>query len=329
MVHDDAAKNIRYIRFFVAGTIIALFIGFPFVCASPYILHILILCIIWSIVASAWNLILGYAGIVSFGQLAFFIIGAYTVGIMHKYFDVSPWIGMILAGIFPAIVGFCLGCVCLRLRGIYVLLITLALQEIVPVFIKWQTSYTGGAVGFTDMPALSIGSHSFGINAVPYYFTALIIATILGFIIYKVIKSSIGLAFVALRDSENFAKSLGVNEYKYKVLVFVISAFITGIMGSVYGLYIGFAAPSLCGWEYVIILLVAVFLGGEGRFPGAIIGTFFIISANELLQGTSELREVALGVTIIAVVYLLPGGLIGVISKLEGKITGSLLGSRA
>jgi branched-chain amino acid transport system permease protein len=265
--------------------VIAVFLAFPFLYTNPYILHILILCIIWSVVASAWNLILGYAGVISFGQLAFFTLGAYTVGMLHKFLHISPWIGLGLAGIVPSLVGLGIGLVCLRLRGIYVLLITLSLQEIVPVFIKWQTQYTGGAVGFSDMPAL--------------------------------------------RDSENFARTLGVNDYKYKVLVFIISAFITGVMGGLYGLYIGFATPSLCGWEYVVILLIAIFLGGEGKFPGEIIGTFFVIAATELLQGTSSLREAALGTTIILVVFLLPGGLISLIHRLRKKTGKGLLKTSA
>jgi branched-chain amino acid transport system permease protein len=329
MVHGNATIKVRHTEFFLPGLIIALFVVFPFIYSDPYVLHIVILCFIWSIVASAWNLILGYAGIISFGQLAFFTIGAYTVGLMHKYLHISPWIGMILAGVFPAIVGFFIGLVCLRLRGIYILLITLALQQIVPVFIKWQTKYTGGAVGFSDMPTLSIGSYSYGMNPIPYYYTALAVGAIFAFIIYKIIKSPIGLAFVALRDSEDFARTLGVNDYQYRVLVFVISSFITGTVGALYGLYIGFATPSLCGWEYVIILLIAIFLGGEGKFPGAIIGTFFIISANELLQGTSELRDGALGIIVLLVVYLLPGGLIGIIWNVRKRIAGTPLGTTA
>jgi len=308
------------IKYLPLGGVIAIFLAFPFLYTNPYILHILILCIIWSVVASAWNLILGYAGVISFGQLAFFTLGAYTVGMLHKFLHISPWIGLGLAGIVPALVGLGIGLVCLRLRGIYVLLITLSLQEIVPVFIKWQTQYTGGAVGFSDMPKLAIGSFSYGNNPLPFYFTAFFMAALFIFIIHKIIKSSIGLAFVALRDSENFARTLGVNDYKYKVLVFIISAFITGVMGGLYGLYIGFATPSLCGWEYVVILLIAIFLGGEGKFPGEIIGTFFIIAATELLQGTSSLREAALGTTIILVVFLLPGGLISMIHRLRKKI---------
>ena len=300
--------------------IIAVFVSFPLLCKSQYFLHIAILCLLWSVVASAWNLIMGYAGITSFGQLAFFTIGAYTVGLLNKYLGVSPWIGMFFSGIFPAIIGLLVGLICLRLRGIYILLITLGMQEIVPVFILWQTKYTGGSVGFSDMPVLSIGSYSYGTNALPYYYTAFAFALLFCFLIYKVINSSIGLAFVALRDSENFAKALGINDYKYKILVFAISAFITGFMGALYGLYIRFATPSLCGWEYVIILLIAIFLGGEGRFPGEIIGTFFIITANELLQGTSELRDAALGITVLLVVFLMPNGLVALISRSkEGK----------
>jgi branched-chain amino acid transport system permease protein len=305
----------KWLRRSLIGLILACFLSFPLLSSSQYILHIAILCIIWSIVASAWNLIMGYAGVTSFGQLAFFTIGAYAVGLLNKYGGVSPWLGIFFSGIFPAVIGLLIGILCLRLRGIYILLITLGMQEIVPVFILWQTKYTGGSVGFSDMPVLAIGSYSFGTNAVPYYYTALFFAALFCVIIYKIIHSPVGLAFVALRDSENFARTLGVNDYKYKVLVFVISAFITGVMGALYGLYIRFATPSLCGWEYVIILLIAIFLGGEGRFPGEIIGTFFIMTANELLQGTSELRDAALGVTVILVVFLMPEGIMAFLSR--------------
>ncbi len=304
----------KWLRRSLIGLIIVFFLSFPLLSSNQYILHIAILCILWSIVASAWNLIMGYAGVTSFGQLAFFTIGAYAVGLLHKYGGISPWVGIFFSGIFPAVIGLLIGILCLRLRGIYILLITLGMQEIVPVLILWQTKYTGGSVGFSDMPVLALGGYSFGTNAVPYYYTAFVFAAVFCFLIYKVIHSPVGLAFVALRDSEHFAKTLGINDYKYKVMVFMISAFITGVMGALYGLYIRFATPSLCGWEYVIILLIAIFLGGEGKFPGEIIGTFFIMTANELLQGTSELRDAALGVTVLLVVFLMPEGMMAFFS---------------
>lgn len=317
---DKLSRDRVWMKYLGTALLFVLFILFPFVHSNSYILHIVLLCIIWSVVASAWNLILGYAGIFSFGQLAFFTIGAYTVGILHKFFNISPWIGMIFAGIFPAVVGGIVGIVCLRLRGIYVVLITLVLQEIVPIFINWQAKFTGGAVGFTDMPSLSLASYSLQSRVLFYYLIACMIATLFLFIIYRIIKSPIGLAFVSLRDSEEFAKSLGINEYKYKVLVFIISASITGIMGSLYGLYIGFATPSLCTWDYVAILVIAIFLGGMGKFPGEVIGSFFIIATNEILQGTSEVREAVLGFTIIIVIFLFPGGIINLISTMRIRL---------
>jgi len=281
-----------------------------------YIMHILILCFFWGVVATVWDLILGYASIFSLGQIAFFGFAGYLSAMLSLSFGMSPWITIIIGACATAIIGIGVGLICLNLKGIYIGVVTLALELVLPTLITEGRQFgTGGSRGLIGIPNLHILGYSF--NSLSWYFTALFVFIAVLFIIHKIIESRLGLAFVALRDARDFARCLGVNEYKYKLIVFGISSFLTGLVGGFYTHYVGMISPLLFGTDIFVMALAMVLLGGLGRFPGAAIGAFVITFANEILRSTGLFRLLIIGAIAVITIIYLPQGLIGIFDYLD------------
>lgn len=288
-----------------------------------HLMNILIICLIWAVVAASWDLIMGFAGIFTFGQVAFFVIGAYGSAILTRSMDISPWLGIILGGLLTGIIGILVGLPCLRLKGAYVALVTFAVHMILEPFLKSDIGRalgTGGPQGILSIPPLKLGSYEFSsLHLVPPYYVALVISFIALLIIYKIINSPWGLAFVAVRDSEVFAESLGIDGFKYKLAVFGISAFLTGMIGAFYAHYIGMLSTRILGLELFLILMVMLVIGGLGRFPGAVIGSFIAIFLSEWLRFLESWRMVVFGAIVILMVIFMPQGITGLIFPRDGK----------
>lgn len=305
----DLKNKQNYYTAFIALVFLILPI---FIHNDSRVLNIIIMCFIWGVVASAWNLIMGYARVMSFAQIALFAIGAYTSAMLAVHLKMSPWLGMLMGGFAAAFVGLLIGLPCLRLTGIFVAIVTFAVHLILTPILMWGEKWTAGSMGF-PVPTPHLFGYVFAAHKlVPWYYMGLGLFFILLFFIYKVIQSPLGLAFVALRDGEPFAKSLGVNDFKYRLIVFGISSFITGIVGGFYAHYYGMLSPSILGLDTFLLVLIMVMFGGLGKFPGAVLGAFSITVLNELLRPTGVLRFVILGIVVIATMIYMPKGLMGI-----------------
>ena len=282
---------------------------------DPYWMQALIVALIWGGVASIWNFTMAYAGVWSFGQIAFFVVGAYASGMLTKSLGISPWLGMLMGGITASAVGAIIGLPSLRLRGVYVALITFALHLLLGPLIKLGAPIgTGGARGLLGIPPLQIGGYVFtSMERIPTYYLTLVVASLILFFIYKIINSSFGLSFVALRDAEDLAKSLGVDDYKCTLMVFSLSAFLTGVLGAYYAHYVQFISHRMLGLDTFLMCLLMVIIGGYGRFPGAFIGGLIIILLNEFLRAFDEYRILILGVIMVLTIIVMPRGLMGVV----------------
>jgi len=284
--------------------------------SGPYYMHLIILCLIWAVVASAWNLIMGYGGIYSFAQLAFFTVGAYGAGMAEIWLKISPWPGLLIGGLISALAGTIIAFPCLKLKGLYICLVTIAFHQVIPVFIKLGATWTGGDVGLMGMPHYQLFGLNFGSSRVYYYYLALFLFALFQYIIYRIIRSNIGLAFVALRDSEGFAESLGVNRQKFNLIVFFISAFITGLMGALYIHYLKVATPRTLEIEIFAAAIMMVVIGGLGNFSGSILGAFFVTFLDEFLRTAGPIRPIIFGAIIIVGIILFPKGLGGLVDSL-------------
>lgn len=284
-----------------------------FLHGNEYVMHLLIMSMIWAVVASAWDLILAYGGIFNLAQVGFFAIGSYTSAMMTMQLGISPWLGLLMGGIVTAIAGVLVGLPCLRLHGIFIALMTLAFFEVIgPLISAGRAIGTGGRGGLLPIHPLSIGNYVFSSDEpLPWYFVAFVFFAVFLFVIYKVINSKLGLAFTALRDSESFAQSLGVNRYKCSLIVTGIATFITGVMGAFYAHYVSVISPRMLGLDIFLILIIMIIVGGAGRFPGAVIGSFAITFFNDSLRPLEHYRMLVFGVILVTMIRLAPKGIMG------------------
>jgi branched-chain amino acid transport system permease protein len=290
---------------------------YPLIHGDTYIMHVFILFFIWAVVASNWNLLMGYAGIFSLGNIGYFAIGAYSSGIVAKTLGWSPWICIGIGGLVSMVcVTLFVGLPALRLSGIYIALLSLIFSDSLPTILTQTRSITGGAMGLHDIPPLLDG-----ITRTQSYYINFALFLVMLIIIYKVIHSSTGLAFVALRDSREFATALGVNEYKEKIKVFALTSLLTGITGGFYVHYLGDISPTTLAIEPFLLTIAMMEMGGVGRFPGAVLGAVFIVFGNEFLRLAGTLRLALLGALICAIILFFPGGLMQLVDWIDRRVT--------
>jgi branched-chain amino acid transport system permease protein len=307
--------------FFVAIYVVLLLLP-VFIYKDAYVIGILITCMVWGAVASVWNFTMGYAGIFTFGQFGFFVVAAYTSGMVTKYLGISPWLGILFGGLMAALVGVLIGLPCMKLKGAYIALITFALHLVVAPMIKVADPLgTGGSTGLMSIPSLTFGTYTFSrTDLIPWYYAALVISFLILLVVYKIIFSSVGLGFIGLRDSEDFAKTLGINEYKYKLMVFGLSAFLTGIMGGFYAHYAGIISPRLLGLDIFLLVMLMLIIGGIGIFPGAFLGGFIILFLNEFLRPLEAYRFLIFGAIVVVAIKIMPEGILGYLNLFKNRM---------
>ena len=277
-----------------------------------FILHLFILFFVWSIVAESWNLIMGVGGIFSFAQIALFAIGGITTGALAKHLGWNPWISLWLAPIAATIAALIIGLPSLRLRGPYVVLLTLAFSELVRNYHsqgpKWVAE---GGYGLRYVPKLGLDEMlGNDVGRIAYYYIAFVLFAIASYVIWRIFYSPIGVSFRALRDSETYAISRGVDPYRFKMLLFALSAFFTGLAGGFYVHYNGNQSPAILNFSILVTLLAGIVLGGWGTFWGPIFGTALMIVLPELLREVDIFRNMAIGIVLALLAVFAPQGLI-------------------
>jgi len=289
-----------------------------------FILHLLILFLGWGVVTQSWNLILGVGGIFSFAQVSFYAIGGLTSGVLTLQFGVSPFIAVWAAPIAASIAALIIGLPSLRLKGPYVVLLTLAFGELLRNFAtqgpKW---IAGGGRGLMNVPKFGF-VELWGVakGQVAYYYLALILFAVATYVIWRVFHSPIGMSFRALRDSETYATSRGVDPFRFKLLLFVFSAFFTGLVGGFMIYYNGALAPTTLNFNLTITLLAMIVLGGWGTFWGPILGTALLTALPELLRGVDIYRNMAMGLSLALIAVFAPEGLFPMLSRGFKKLLG-------
>ena len=314
-------KDKRTIILTVLVTIAFAIVPFFLDVSTSYFGYFLFLSFCYTIIAQGWNLVAGYTGLISMGQHAFFGLGAYTTGIIWLrnitktgyYFD--P-VTMILSGLVPVILAIIIGVPLLsRLRGDYFALGTLGVGEIIKVVFVKGGAFTGASDGL-HLPSTVFESMR------PYYWTGLFLAIFATAGVYFLTRSRVGLALRAIREDETSAASHGIHLLKYKIFAFAAGAFLAGLCGSLYGIYLFHINPdsvmNLNNWMFYPLLMCV--LGGNGTIIGPIIGAFFISAlfsfGDIYFKGT---HPIVSGLLIILVMRFMPGGLIGLIDRIRSR----------
>ena len=289
---------------------------------QAYILHLLIVALMYSIIASNWDVLMGYAGIMSFGQLGFYGVGVYLSGTLSKFFGVSPWISIWIGCGAAALWALLIGVVTLRLRGIYLALVTLGFIELVKVIaINYFTLIMKRSYRVVALPRFQIGSWRFDYyNGIAYYYLIFAILLLSILVNTKMLKSHIGLSFIAIRDSEPRALTLGVNPVKVKLLVFVTAAVFTSLVGAFSAHYYCFMVTDMFLFGVMSIYFLILSLGGWGTFYGPILASFIWVALDEGMRPLKLWRYVIIGVIIMIVLLFAPQGLLRYLTKSYEKI---------
>ena len=300
----------------------------PYFVGSRYTISQLTLFMIWATVVSQWNIVMGFAGIFSLAQLLLFAIGGYTVAMAGNYYGVHPFIGMFLGGLLAVAVGVLIGLACLRLRGIYVALLTFAIAQAAFLLVSTDIacfsgvgqscqSLTGGPRGlsnFGDFGFREVLGRNYIVGNYYVALAALVLATLVSIVI---VRGPLGFAFKALRDNETVAICAGISRFKYQLLVFAVSAFVTGIAGGIYAAHFKVIGPSVLGFPLMSFLVSMMVVGGLGKLWGPIIGAALLMLVDEQLRDFTEFRNMGLGALIILFIVVLPDGVVGMAERLR------------
>lgn len=292
--------------------------AFPAFTQDPYILSILITTGIWT--TSVWGVrIIMSTGQLTLGHAAYMAVGAYASTLLTMKVGLSFWLAFPLAGLISSFVALLIGYPTLRIKGVYFAIITFAFAEIVRLLIVHWPSLLGGYGGIPDVPPPSpIFTISFK-SRIPYYYLILAVSLFTFWVMVRIDKSRIGRIFSSIHESDTLAESVGINIMRYKVTAFCIGCFFAGLSGSFYAHYFNFTSPEFFTiWQSVYCLLFVI-VGGVGSVWGPLLGSFFMTLVPELLRVARELEPVIYAVILIAVMFLLPGGLVTLPARLRRK----------
>jgi branched-chain amino acid transport system permease protein len=278
-------------------------------------MHILILVIMWSVIGMAWNLLGGYCGQVSFGHAAFFGVGAYTAGILYNKLGISAWWGLPVSIFIVTIFALVIGYICLRLKGPFFALGTLAMGVILRVMAENLTTITEGDLGIMIRERTWIGKTW-------YFYIILILAALAFFLVKKVIESKLGYYFVAIREDQDAAESLGINTTLYKTIALSLSAVITGLAGAFYTNYMGYIDPKIVFalHDISIVTIMVVMVGGVATYWGPFVGAVIMVFLAEIIRTIPKLgaaHHTFFGILLIVIIIFLPNGIVGDLPKLK------------
>jgi branched-chain amino acid transport system permease protein len=312
--------QIKPIPLAVAAVIAA---ALPLVLNSSYWVGVCTLALIWMVLNQSWNLVLGYSGIWNFGQLAIYAIGGYAAALVSLH-TALPWpIALLVGGLVATLVSLVLAIPSLRLRGIYVSLLTFGFSEVVRLLIiADKTGVTGGTFGLSGFSGYGLQDMEPSTRYRVIYWIALIFVAITFFVMYLIIKSPLGTGLMALRDNPSLAAARGVSPMKYQLVSFGISGFFAGIAGGLYAFTYGVVSPSLMGLGQMTLLVTMLVVGGLGTLSGPLIGTAVITIVQAELQNWPEVRLILLGLVLLAIVILMPRGVVPLLSSRLNKLTG-------
>ena len=289
---------------------------------APYAIYpvFLMKLLCFSLFACAFNLMLGYGGLLSFGHAAFLATGGYITGHTIMQWGLTPELGVLFGTLCAAAMGFLFGKLAIRRQGIYFAMITLALSQLV-FFLYVQAPFTGGENGLQGIPRGKLfGLFSLEDNLPMYYFVLAVF--VIGFaIIYRTIHSPFGQILKAIRENEPRAVSLGYDVTKFKLVAFVISAGLAGLAGSTKSLVFQLASLTDAHWHMSGEVILMTLLGGVGTIFGPIVGAATVVTLqNYLSQGPlSSWVPVILGLIFVICVLLFRSGIVGEIQKFMKK----------
>jgi branched-chain amino acid transport system permease protein len=291
----------------------------PLALQDPYYLGILVFIGIYSIATMGLNLLMGYAGQISLGHAAFYALGAYTTGLLTAKYNMHFLPALIAAIIITAAIAYAIGMACLRLKGHYLAVATLAVGEIIFICLNAAVGFTGGPSGLAGIPSIAIGGFSFD-SDFKFYYLVWSVFIMLFILTANIINSRSGRALRSLHSSELAAAAMGINVTGLKVQVFVLSAVYAALAGVLYGHSVTFISPQISELMFSVKLLTMIVVGGMGHLWGGVLGAAILTLLPEMLSAFHDYELVMYGGILLAMVMFLPGGLMRGFETLYEKI---------
>ena len=293
---------------------------------------VITLALIYIVLGLGLNIVVGFAGLLDLGYVAFYAVGAYTYALLNQYFGLSFWQCLPLSAAMSALFGFLLGFPVLRLRGDYLAIVTLGFGEIIRLLLNNMTSLTGGPDGVTGIPKPSVfgiemtrtasveGTTTFhdmfgltyqgGDMVIFLYFIALLLVLFTFFVTSRLIRMPMGRAWEALRDDEIACRSLGINPTRVKLSAFTLGAAFAGLAGSFFAARQGLVTPESFTFIESALILAIVVLGGMGSQLGVIMAAILLTVLPELARGFAEYRMLFFGLVMVLMMMWRPQGLL-------------------
>ncbi|MBM4440123.1 MAG: branched-chain amino acid ABC transporter permease [Candidatus Rokubacteria bacterium] len=297
----------------------------PFWVWNPYHLHTLIMAGIFAVLALSLNLLLGYTGQLSLGHAAFFGIGAYASALLTVKLEWSPWLGLLVAIAVPALAGWVIGRLALKIRGAYFVLLTLSFAGVVSlVSVNWM-ELTNGPLGIPGVPAVELaipGVLEVSLLRKTHYYYLVLAAVVACYLVCAaVVRSRVGRALIALRENETLAQSIGVNVTHYLVLATVISAAMAGLGGGLYAHYTRFVSPEVFLFTYTVTMVIMVVAGGKGTLLGPVVGAVLFTALPEVLRAATswQWQMLLYGILLILVLFFMPQGIVPALSAWRAR----------
>jgi branched-chain amino acid transport system permease protein len=296
---------IRRSKLLRAGAALLVLVGWPLVIRGNYLVYIATLVCLYAIGAMSLHLILRM-GQVSLGHAAFMGLGGYTSAVLVTAADLPFVLGLFAGGAVAGMLAGLIGPILLRLKGVYFVLVTFTLGEIVRlVFVEW-ISVTGGSSGIYQIPAPA----PLFLDLTAYYYLALAAAMLVGLFCNRLLSSDIGRAMQAMRESESLAEANGIPILRIKVVMFVVAAVLVGFQGSLEAHFIRYISPLSYDFSESLRFLVMNVIGGLNSLAGPILGALFLVVLPEMLRGWVEIQWVLYGIALILIIRYVPGGLV-------------------
>lgn len=297
----------RPLRYFVVALLMAL----PLV-ASSYQTGVLVTLMMYMVLGLGLNVVVGIAGLLDLGYVAFYALGAYGYGLGHQYWGLSFWWALPLAGLLAALAGVVLGVPVLRLRGDYLAIVTLGFGEILRLVLENWGEVTNGPAGISGIPKPSLFGLQLGFegeNHLLYYLIFLLLLLSIG-VNHRLVRSKLGRAWVAIREDEIAAQAMGINLTRTKLAAFAFGAFWAGMVGVFFAAKASFVNPASFTFAESAVLVCIVVLGGRGSVLGVILASLLLVLLPESMRFLQEYRMLLFGAVMVFSMLFLPQGLV-------------------
>ena len=271
---------------------------FPVLVPNPYYVHLVETILIYAILLFGLDIVVGYTGQVSLGHAGLFGVGSYTAGALFFKLGMPFFVAVPAAIGVTAAFGALLALPALRVTGPYLAMVTLAFGTIIQILINEMTFITEGPIGIKVAKPIFFGHK---LHEVEYYYVVLALLAVALLVVHRILKSHLGRAFEALRDSPVACDCMGVSVYRYKVYAFVISAAFAGLAGALYTYSEEYISPNTYNFELTILFLLAVIMGGRKTRSGALIGAVIVVMLPSLLSDIELFRKIAVVLAVIVV----------------------------